>query len=283
MSEHFGILRVKKLKSKAEIAAMSEHWRRTKNTPNANPNKKRLNRVIMGAEDPYQRFCEEIEQREITKFRKNGVFALELVLAFSPSYLKDLETGRYRHDAKQRLNQWVLLTRNWLKAKFGDRILSMHLHGDESSYHCHVCLHVFELKTRKSGKIEWGMNARAITGGAEKLRELQDSYAIALEPTGLKRGVRGSKATHKKVSSFYGALNEAQTLSSNLNIPSPPQKPIEFKKWQDNLSKVIANLQNQQDFKVEKLEAMVDELSATNAKLQQRLERYERSYNRPSR
>lgn len=283
MSNQYTILRVDKLKSKAAISAMAQHWLRTRNTPNADPLKRHLNRVILGAEDPYTRFCDEVEQRGITKFRKNGVLALELVLAFSPDFLKDPDTGRYRSDAKQRLNQWVLYTRNWVKAKFGDRVMSMHLHGDEKTYHCHVCLHVFELKTRKSGKIEWGMNARAITGGAEKLRELQDSYAIALEPTGLKRGVRGSKATHKKVSSFYGALNEAQTLSSNLNIPSPPQKPIEFKKWQDNLSKVIANLQNQQDFKVEKLEAMVDELSATNAKLQQRLERYERSYSRPSR
>jgi hypothetical protein len=282
MSNQYAILRVEKLKTKAEISAMSEHWRRTRNTPNADPKKKKFNRVIMGADDPYKRFCDEVERRGITKFRKNGVLALELILAFSPNYLKNEETGQYRPDAKKLLNQWVQHTREWVKAKFGDRVMSMHLHGDEKTYHCHLCLHVFELKTRKSGKIVWGMNARAITGGAEKLRELQDSYAIAVEPTGLKRGMRGSKATHNKVSSFYSALNDAQKLSDKLHFSSPPEKPIEFNKWQERLTLVVENLQNQQAFKVEKLEAMVNELSATNARLQRQLEKHERHYSAPS-
>ncbi|WP_265278070.1 plasmid recombination protein [Nostoc sp. KVJ3] len=43
--------------------------------------------------------------------------------------------------------------------------------------------------------------------GRIKLSKLQDSYAAALAPLGIERGVKGSKATHTKVKEYYQAVN----------------------------------------------------------------------------
>ncbi|MBG1269015.1 DUF3991 domain-containing protein, partial [Nostoc sp. WHI] len=51
-------------------------------------------------------------------------------------------------------------------------------------------------------------------GGAAsiKLSKLQDSYAAALAPLGIERGVKGSKATHTKVKEYYQAVNSEPLL-----------------------------------------------------------------------
>lgn len=265
------ILRIEKLKTEAAICAMSAHWRRESPTSNANPKRTKYNRVIMGATDPYKRFKQEVENRGIKKFRKNGVLALEMLLAFSPEYLRDEKTGKYLPDAKARLDEWIISIKAWLEEKFGDRVLSVHLHCDESNIHAHVCLHVFEFKTRKSGKQEWGLNARAITGGADKLRKIQDSYADAMKPLGLERGLRGSKAHHTKVSQFYGALNEADDLAEHLNLCPSKKSPRDFRAWQNKMNTIVENLQAQQATEITKLNRMIDELTATNAQLRRQL------------
>ncbi|BFT32048.1 hypothetical protein D210916BOD24_32240 [Alteromonas sp. D210916BOD_24] len=266
-----GILRIEKLKTEAAICAMSAHWRRENPTPNANPKRTKYNRVLMGSLDPYKRFKQEVERRGIKKFRKNGVLALEMLLAFSPEYLRDEKTGKYLPDAKKRLDEWITSIKIWLEENFGDRVLSVHLHCDESNIHAHVCLHVFELKTRKSGKREWGLNARAITGGADKLRDIQDSYAESIKHLGLERGLRGSKAHHTKVSEFYGALNEADDLAEDLNLSPSKRSPRDFKAWQHKLNTIVENLQTQQATEITKLNRMIEELNATNAQLRRQL------------
>lgn len=271
IKNNYAILRIEKLKSEAAICAMSAHWRRENYTPNADPKRTKYNRVLMGSADPYKRFKQEVEKRDITKFRKNGVLALEMLLAFSPEYLRDEQTGKYLPDAKVRLNNWIKSIKVWLEKEYGERVISAILHTEEQNFHVHVCLHVFERKTRKSGIQEWGLNARAITGGADKLRKIQDSYAEAMKPLGLNRGLRGSKAHHSKVSSFYAALNEADNLAENLNLNPTKKNPRDFKAWQNKLNSIVEGLKKQQETEISKLNQMVEELSATNAKLKQQL------------
>jgi len=55
-----------------------------------------------------------------------------------------------------------------------------------------------------------------------KLSKLQDSYATALAPLGIERGVKGSKATHTKVKKYYSAVNQ-EPLTLELDRLAPKQ------------------------------------------------------------
>jgi hypothetical protein len=56
-----------------------------------------------------------------------------------------------------------------------------------------------------------------------KLSKLQDSYATALAPLGIERGVKGSKATHTKVKEYYQAVN-SEPLTLELDRLAPKQE-----------------------------------------------------------
>jgi hypothetical protein len=60
--------------------------------------------------------------------------------------------------------------------------------------------------------------------GRIKLSKLQDSYAAALAPLGIERGVKGSKATHTKVKEYYQAVNSeplTAVITNNQLAPTP--------------------------------------------------------------
>lgn len=267
----FAILGVDKLHTNAEIAAMSAHWLRTRVTLNADKRRTHLNKCIVGSVNPYQRFKEIIEEKQITKFRKNGVRLIEMVLTFSPKYLKDDKTGRYRNDAKQRLKNWEVATAQWLKATFGDRCVSAYIHYDEKNIHAHAALIPLERKTRKSGKKEWTLNARGITGGSKKLKQLHDSYADALQHLGLRRGVRNSGAKHVSLKKFYGAIEESKAAFERMGYETPDTSPQRLKTWRQNMSTIIAALRRDESQEIERLEKLIDELEETNLRLQNQL------------
>lgn len=264
--KNYAILRVEKVKSRAAIAAMSAHWRRTRPTLNANPKRKKSNRVLYGAVDPYKAFRELIAERGITKFRKNGVLLLEFVLAFSPSYLRD-KNGKYLPDASEKLKAWINASLSWIKAEFGDKCISVHLHGDESNYHLHFAIVPLELKTRKNGTQEFALNARGITGGSNKLRKLQSSYADSVKKLGLHRGIKGSKAKHEDIGAFYSALNFVRDDLHNINAPIPEPHPKKVNVWLERMLQVVSTLKQAQNDERLKLQSIVADLTKTNEKL----------------
>lgn len=51
------------------------------------------------------------------------------------------------------------------------------------------------------------LNCRRFLGGARALNEMQTDFANAVgRPAGLERGIEGSRATHTKLKTYYGAL-----------------------------------------------------------------------------
>lgn len=190
---------------------MEGHWFRTYQTPNANPKRTRHNKVLLGAQSPYEAYKKLISEKDI-KVRKNAVYAIEFVVSFSPNFIKCPETGEYIREAKENLAWWRRNTITWLKKKFGDRCTSAIIHYDESTPHIHALITPIEEKTRASGKRVWTLNARGITGGRQKLSKLQDSYSEALKEK-LVRGKKGSRATHTSIKDFYSLVN-----STNKNI-----------------------------------------------------------------
>jgi hypothetical protein len=98
--------------------------------------------------------------------------------------------------------------------------------------------------------------------GSIKLSKLQDSYASALAPLGIERGVKGSKATHTKVKEYYQAVNSEPLTAVWSNKKLEPQ-PLE------SATNYVARIQNDDQFHA------INHQLADRAFMQERLERAE--------
>lgn len=129
---------------------------------------------------------------------------IEVFLGTSPEWWKTA--------TEEQQQEWTEANIRWLKDTFGEaNVLLAVEHWDETTPHIQALVVPITADGRLAAK-DW-------LGGAQKLSELQSGYHEAVEHLGLKRGERGSKATHTSVRAFYDALNGAQEGPE----PSPEQ------------------------------------------------------------
>lgn len=187
-SGSYAILRVTKLKTKGNIGGSLAHTFRERETPNADLERRDQNTVLKGRETA-QGVMADWDARAPEKIRKNGVQALEYFVGGSPEKLKAM--SREEQDA------YFGRALDWLKARHGaENVLSAVVHRDETSPH----LTALVIPLDQRGK----MNASEFTGGRDKLREMQTSFAQDVgQEFGLKRGLEGSKATHQTIREYY--------------------------------------------------------------------------------
>jgi hypothetical protein len=196
----YAIFRIEKQKTWGQIAGSASHAQRTRETPNADPNQE--NTWLIG--NPKQDLVQAVRLRigEQT-IRKNAVLCVDMLLAASPEYFRHdsvAEAGVYEDDS---LEAWVKLNQQWLSERFGDRVVSAVLHLDEATPHIQAHLVPIDEK----GKL----NCNGIFGSPKILRKWQDDYADAMQPLGLERGIRGSKATHIDIQQYYSNINSDHT------------------------------------------------------------------------
>lgn len=229
---NFCILRIKKLHADSNVAGALAHHLRTRETDNADPEKIRRN-WYSGNEYPKDEngrldksSNEDIEARRKMKavalakyrrnlpekIRKNAVRSVEFMMTVSPEVMsrKDFNSVKYLNDCA-----------NWVREKFGkENVFFVAHHNDETTPHISILI----TPKDENGKL----NARKFFGGREKLSELQDSfYKEVGKAHGLERGIRGSKAKHQTIKSYYEKQNQkdqeleklAEDISQNL-----PQK-----------------------------------------------------------
>ncbi len=127
------------------------------------------------------------------------------MLTASPEYFRPDEQGRAGKWDAQQLNAWKQANHQWLSEKFGDRLVRAELHLDEVTPHIHAYL----VPLDERGKL----NCKSIFGGREKLSKFQDSYAQAMAPLGLERGIKGSRATHTQIRDYYAAVTKEPDLT----------------------------------------------------------------------
>lgn len=218
----YTVLRIAKLKSWGAIGGAGEHNARKRETPNADPERLKANRFVVGEPglDLAQAVRERIGEQTI---RKNAVLAVEGILSASPEYFrpgKAHEAGAYD---PMRLEDWAEVSRQWLERKYGDRVVSAVLHLDEATPHIQFVL----VPLDDTGKL----NCRALFGGTRRtLSELQTDYAKAVAPLGIQRGLEGSRAKHQEVAKFYaltqgGSAPELPALSG-VDLPEMPGKLV---------------------------------------------------------
>jgi Plasmid recombination enzyme/Protein of unknown function (DUF3991) len=133
--------------------------------------------------------------------RTNGVLCVEILLTASPEYFRPGDMTKAGQWDGQQLDSWKEANKNWLAEKFGDKLVRAELHLDESTPHIHAYL----VPLDENGKL----NCKGLFGDRQKLSKFQDSYGKAMEPLGLDRGVKGSRARHTEVKEYYAAVNQA--------------------------------------------------------------------------
>lgn len=201
------IIRTKKHNSVGGLKSRQQHTYRTRETPNADPRKTGLNRLLFGHTEyaqTAQKMLDDYAQKH--KIRENAVVAIEYLLTASPEFFEHGAT----YQNSEKLRGWCDAQIEFLKAKHGENnILCMYLHMDEKTPHIEAYVMPFDQR----GKL----NCRSFLGGSKKLTELQTEYAKAMEKFGLTRGVRGSPATHTTVKQFY-SLIEGRSRISNASV-----------------------------------------------------------------
>ena len=193
------ICRISKLKSGGSITASEQHTLRQRETPNADLSQENERFISYPYTPPDTSLEKEVFARiGEQKIRKDAVLCVEILLTASPEYFRPDDHGKAgKWDADQ-LDQWKQSNRHWLDQKFGDRIVRAELHLDESTPHIHAYLVPLDDK----GKL----NCKSHFGGRVKLSQFQDSYAQAMQPIGLERGIKGSRAKHTEVKEYYAAV-----------------------------------------------------------------------------
>lgn len=181
------ILRIGKLKTTGDVAAALDHARRERReVPNADPQKKNVT-LVDGNFDIYKNKIDGV------KIRSNAVLCYDILMTTSPDFWdKEYVKGR---EASHNAAEWIKGSRRWLNNEFGkDNIVHTVIHLDEKTPH---------LQAIVVPKLNGKLNAKAWTGGSKKLSEIQDRYYEEIKASGLKRGLKGSRAQHQTIRQFY--------------------------------------------------------------------------------
>ena len=199
------IARIAKLKS-GNVGASEKHTKRERDTPNANPEIDNIR--FIGQPDSFNLpNLETIVRERIGEqtIRKNAVLCVEMLLTASPEYFRPEDPSKAGYYEPERLADFRTAVHGWLDDQYGDRIVRAELHLDEATPHVHAYL----VPLDERGKL----NCRGLFGGRQKLSQFQDSYAEAMSPLGLERGIRGSRARHTTVKQYYAAVTKSPDLT----------------------------------------------------------------------
>lgn len=201
MNNDFAIFRLQKLKTTNEIRRCLLHIFREQPTPNADPNQYHLNeslisKVVTKGDHAMQRLKSRLARMDKPP-RKNAVLAVEALFTASPEYMLELSVEQRRCYFKDCVR--------WISGMVGaENIAVAQIHRCETTEH----LHLIFLPIPKS---ENSLNYRKIFGGNKhRLSEIQDMFhsEVALR-YGLKRGVKGSRATHQSLSEYNTLVNQS--------------------------------------------------------------------------
>lgn len=167
-----------------------KHAYREQETPNADATRTPDNDLI-GPQNVKQGMA-AFEKALPEKIRKNAVQCIEYLVTSSPGAFDNRNA-----DQEAYLNEAL----RWIQERHGkDNVIAAIIHRDEKTPH--LSAYVVP-KDPDTGRL----NCRRFLGGAKALNEMQTDFArVVGRPVGLERGIEGSKATHTKLKTYYGAL-----------------------------------------------------------------------------
>lgn len=147
---------------------------------------------------------DRVEALTQKRVRKDAVLAVEVLLSASAAMFRPGDPGAAGDWDDMTMRQWRRAAVDWALAEFGDRILSLDLHLDESTPHIQI---LFVPLTK-----DLRLSAKEVMSKGEMIRRHSD-YAGALQKVGLdvERGEPSEgAATHTSVKEYYRVIQMAQ-------------------------------------------------------------------------
>lgn len=139
---------------------------------------------LHGSDDPYDDAKAMLSS--VDNIRSNAVYAVEFVMTASPTYFRDSGQGWGEYN-EEKLMAYLRRAVDWSKEYFGSNLVSSTLHLDQATPHVHAL--VIPL-------MDGRLNCRELYGLRQRLKQLQLSYANAMEAIGLERGMPEVGAQH---------------------------------------------------------------------------------------
>lgn len=213
---------------------------------NVDKSKTELNRILIGTEKMQEDIYAYLEG---VKIYKNSNIAREIVLSAG--------NGFWDKMSSQEQERWIQQNVKFLKDNFGENCVHAILHLDEATPHIHAIVVAVDY----SKKIPI-LRSNKYFDGKEKMSAWQDKYTDAMTevfPRMFKRGIRGSKATHVDLKTYYALVKEdLDSLSSESILAHAKENFISQKKIQE-LQETLNNK--------EEMEKLTKELMEKNQEL----------------
>ena len=140
------------------------------------------------------------------KVAKNQCKAIRIILTGTHEQMMKIQD-------EGRLGKWMEANLRWLHETFGkENVVSCVLHMDEKTPHLHATIVPIVTSERqrrgREGERKYNTKSGPRLSADDvlkraRLREYQDTYAVAMKPFGLKRGIVGSTARHIATSTHY--------------------------------------------------------------------------------
>ena len=178
---------------------------------NANADRTHLNRELVKFPEEVSNRTEAIQRRIDTaglrrKVGKNQTKAIRIILTGTHEQMMKITNDG-------RLDSWIDANLKWLKETFGEEnLVSCVLHMDEKTPHMHATIVPIvtgeRIRRKREGEKKYETKSGPRLSADDvmrrtKLHEYQNSYAAAMKPFGLQRGIVGSTAKHQANSDYY--------------------------------------------------------------------------------
>jgi hypothetical protein len=207
----YAIIGIAKLKG-AAVGSSDSHADRRRETLNADEELLDKNIYLRGGKTPLRELLNKNFKEFGGKQRSDAVECLEFMCSASQEYFFS-EEGK----TKERIEEFVEKIEEFIEVldRLGIKVVKAVIHLDETTPHASL----FGPPRDENGFL----NAKYHIGTRAKMAGFHDEYARIMKPLGLKRGLRGSHATHQDVKKFYNTIiNEAEVEIAPTTIPAPP-------------------------------------------------------------
>jgi len=268
----YAIMRTDKHHTMGEIAAMGKHNERTRDTPNADPERLGENVRLVGSGDWVADAQARLDEATNPRFRPDAIRGVEVFMGVSPEFTDTATEADWR--------EWVERSMGWLTDTFHDprNVVAAVWHRDELTPHIQAL--VVPLR-EDNGRLSY---EHFLGGSKYRLSELQTSYAEAVRDLGLERGVQGSQATHQDVQRWYAKVTEPtpapEIVKRDIEIERPSRLTLDPERWaMEQREKVVERIAPALDAALTKATHYEEQAAKAEANvvvLQQRVREVER-------
>ncbi len=249
----FAVLHIEK-GTAGKAGGLGNHIDRKINVPNADPERIHMNYTLVKDDGKLKlksvkEANKESLQSRINERVKQGYKGKRAIRKDAVTHLNIILTGSHEEMTKlaetSHLADWLKDNYAFVVNKYGkENVVDFTIHNDERTPHIHCVV----VPLTSDGRL----SAKEVMGDRNKMSDLQTEYAKAMQKYNLKRGIKGSKATHDSVREYYGRINErldhyerykVDSISENyVDVPQIEEIPplMNREKWLERQNEAIS-------------------------------------------